>query len=479
MVRRLLVTCAASAAAVVLVAHPAAGKQAPEARVAGVEELAWAQGDPADSLYRAARAAITRGEYRDAARMFREVRTRYASSAYAADAHYWEAFALYRSGRTRDLGGALKALDAQAVRHPQAATRRDGEVLALRIRGMLAQRGDVEAAEAIALAAERAAPSPPPAPPREPLAESPAPVPAGPPPQADHEEDDIRIAVLSALQMMDAERALPILKAVLAKRTPETATLREKAIILLSRKQTEETETILLDVVQHDPDPDVRGQAVFWLASVPTDRAVAALDSIVRRSTDWQIQERAVYALSRHESMRSNIALREYVRRADVPDDLKGQAVWWLARRGEENDAFLREVYAQTESPEIRERILHALSRSENPENRRWLMERALDQGESMETRRQALFLAGRRGDLEIGDLVRLYGTMEDREIREQLIFILSRREEPAAVDQLIAIVRSETDPALRTKAVFWLGRSNDPRAAEVLLELINAEPDR
>ncbi len=68
---------------------------------------------------------------------------------------------------------------------------------------------------------------------------------------------------------------------------------------------------------------------------------------------------------------------------------------------------------------------------------------------------------------------------MEDREIREQLIFILSRREEPAAVDQLIAIVRSETDPALRTKAVFWLGRSNDPRAAEVLLELINAEPDR
>src|SRR3954466_9691434 len=57
--------------------------------------LPWLWKDPADSLYRAAREALNRREYRPAARLFGEIPNRFPRSGYAADALYWNAFALY------------------------------------------------------------------------------------------------------------------------------------------------------------------------------------------------------------------------------------------------------------------------------------------------------------------------------------------------------------------------------------------------
>src|SRR5262245_6042920 len=50
------------------------------------------QGDPADSLYRAAYSLFTRQVYRPAADRFSSVRSRYPNSRYVCDAAYYEAF---------------------------------------------------------------------------------------------------------------------------------------------------------------------------------------------------------------------------------------------------------------------------------------------------------------------------------------------------------------------------------------------------
>ena len=63
---------------------------------------------------------------------------------------------------------------------------------------------------------------------------------------------------------------------------------------------------------------------------------------------------------------------------------------------------------------------------------------------------------------------------MQNREMKEQLIFVYSQRHESAALDALIKIAKTEQDRELRKKAIFWLGQSHDPRAAQVLLEIIN-----
>src|SRR5882672_772655 len=52
--------------------------------------------DPADSLYKLARAALNDGDYRRAATLFAMVADRYPDSELAPDALYYRAYALYR-----------------------------------------------------------------------------------------------------------------------------------------------------------------------------------------------------------------------------------------------------------------------------------------------------------------------------------------------------------------------------------------------
>jgi hypothetical protein len=63
---------------------------------------------------------------------------------------------------------------------------------------------------------------------------------------------------------------------------------------------------------------------------------------------------------------------------------------------------------------------------------------------------------------------------MQNREMKEQLIFVYSQRSEGAALDKLIDIAKHETDRELRKKAIFWIGQSHDPKAAQYLQEIIN-----
>src|SRR5688500_214883 len=109
----------------------------------------YGEAGPADSLYKLGRDAINAGDFRRAAAYFAEISARHPRSEYAPDAPYWRAFALYKSGRTEDLREALKSLDMQGDKFPKAGTLADGKELAIRIRGALAQQGDVESAEAV------------------------------------------------------------------------------------------------------------------------------------------------------------------------------------------------------------------------------------------------------------------------------------------------------------------------------------------
>src|SRR5688572_8610216 len=89
---------------------------------ATVPPAPYGETGPADSLYRLGRDAINNGDFRRAAAYFAEISAKHPRSEYAADAPYWRAFALYRSGRTEDLREALKSLDTQQSKFPKAGT---------------------------------------------------------------------------------------------------------------------------------------------------------------------------------------------------------------------------------------------------------------------------------------------------------------------------------------------------------------------
>ena len=447
----------------------------------------YLQGDPADSLYRVARASLNRGRFRDAGNQFREIRRRYPQSGYVANSMYWEAFALYREGGADRLRRAAAVLDEAQSKYPQATTAGDASTLAVRVRGELARLGDKDAAAAIAADASEAveAPEPPEAPDAVPAVRGARPprvrAPVARPPRVrlsdrcgNDDESDMKVAALNALLQMDADKAVPILKQVLARRDSSSVCLRRKAVFLVSQKKTEATEDILLDAARNDPDPEVKEQAVFWLSQVGTDKAVTALDSILRRSDDQGLQEKALFALSQHRSARATAALRAYVERKDVSDEMREKAVFWLGQSNDpENSAFLRSAYGRTDNSALKQKILFALSQSRGAENQQFLLDVARNKSETVDVRKQALFWAGQSGTIGTAELASLYGTIPDREMREQIIFVLSQRSDAAAMDKLIDIARKDPDPELRKRALFWVGQSKDPRATQLLQDIL------
>ena len=284
----------------------------------------------------------------------------------------------------------------------------------------------------------------------------------------------MKVAALNALQQMDAARARPILRRVLAKRDTATACIRRKAVFLLAQQDEPGTEDILLESVRSDPDPEVRRQAVFWLSQVGTERAVGALDSILRFSNDEEIQERAVFALSQHDSPHAQQALRTYAERKEVPEAMRERAIFWLGQRQTpENAAFLRSLYGRLTGEELKKRVLFSLSQLGGEENGRWLLGIARDTSQRLEMRKQALFWAG-QGGVSIEELTRLYANVSDREMREQLVFVYSQRDEPAALDKLIEIAKKDPNPELRKRALFWLGQSDQARAVQAIQDIID-----
>jgi HEAT repeat protein len=272
---------------------------------------------------------------------------------------------------------------------------------------------------------------------------------------------------------MDAERARPILRRVLARRDTGSVCLRRKAVFLVAQQGVEGTEDILLESVRSDPDAEVQRQAVFWLSQVGTERAVKALDSILRFSKDSEIQDKAVFALSQHNRPAAQQALRAYAERGDVPESAREKAIFWLGQAGSaENAAFLRSLYSRLKNQELRKKIVFSLSQMGGPENGKWLLGLARDASQGIEMRKQALFWAGQAG-VPITDLTSLYGNVADQEMREQLIFVYSQRDEPQALDRLIDIAKSDPNPELRKRALFWLGQSEDSRAVQALEDVL------
>jgi HEAT repeat protein len=411
-------------------------------------------GDPADSLYRLARAALDDRDFKRAATLFGTVADRYPDSEFAPDALYYRAYALYRSGTSRELELAVQSLDRQATRYPKAGTLSDAKQLRASIRSEQAKRGDGDAATDImqggqTLSNEKRCPT---------------------------EDDDMRLTALTGLMQLDADQVLPVLQKVLERRDTCSVALRRRAVYMVAQTKEEERSDILLRVASTDPSPDVRREAVGWLSQVNTERAAHALDSILFSATDADIRDKALYALSQHRSPSARVSLRRFAEMPSIPTELRARAIYYIGqgrRNGDESD-YLRGLFWKTASPELRESVIQAVANQKTPDRTTWLLGIAKDKNQELEPRKRALFYAG-QGGVELKDLLPLYDELAGQsEMQDQMLYVYAQRKEPEATDKLLQIARSEKSPELRKKAIFWLGQRKDPRVKQFLLDLLN-----
>ena len=430
----------------------------------------WAQGDPADSVYRIARDALSRGDYGRAARLFAEIPQKYQSSVYKNDAIYYEALARYKVGTTDELKQAAKVLEplvkpGTVVNQASNASgqyvtfnRRgpsDSEVAALyvRINGALGQRGDKDAAARI-----------------EKLG-------AGPNGPCDQEDIQVRTEALNALSQMDPAAALPSLRKVLERKDECNASLRRNAVFILGRRNDAEASALLLSIAKTDPNTGVRSDAINFLARTPGDAGINALEDILKTEQDERIQRAAVRALMSSDNARARASMRALIDRKDAPVNLRIEAINSLNtdRATQEDVKYLKDLYARAESDAMKRAVIDAVGRMGGTETDQWILAIARNNNESSSIRATAMSRLY-RSNISIADLNKLYDSADSRDIRVQIISILQGRKEPEASDKLVEIVKTGTDINLRKQAINALQRKNDPRSAQLFQDILDGK---
>jgi HEAT repeat protein/TolA-binding protein len=413
---------------------------------------AWAQGDPADSLWRAANDVMGRGDYRRAAAMFKEIPTRFKYSQYAVDAMYWQAHALYRVGGNQDLQDALQVLETLKATYPSQRIRgsnADVGALQVRIAGVLSAKG-MGSSKIVrdALEANKNI--------------------------CDREEVQIRSAALSALMQTDAAAAQDYAVKALAKRDECSRELRQSAVYLLGNKRDPQYTKTLIDVAKNDPSNDVRSSAIEYLGRTSTDDALAALEDLLKSSDDQQIQRSAIRAIANNSNPRARAGIKALVERNDVNENLRISAIDALREEmaTTEDVNWLQALYPKVESARVRSRIIAAMARLGGTTNERWFTTLANNENESIDVRLAAVRQAGQT--MDIPALKRLYDQTGQRQLRQEIVRQFGSRREPETIDMLGEIAKTGTDPQVRSAAIQALTNKKDERATKLILQLID-----
>ncbi|MFN2315571.1 MAG: HEAT repeat domain-containing protein [Gemmatimonadales bacterium] len=492
----------------------------------GLASLRPAAGTQEDSLYRVAREALNRGEYQRAAQLFQTYQERFPTARTAPAALYWRAFALYRTGSDANLRAALAALEAQRSRYPATAADADAASLHIRINAALAARGDQQAAAAVRAANAQGASCD-----REEMEVRAEALNALMRQDeagggtilnrvlAQRDECSVtlrRRAVYHLGRRSESDVGTRLLE--VARNDPDR-TVRNDAITILGRIPGDQTIRNLEQLFTSNTDERTRA-AVFTALrnhdSPESNRLLrryigdTSLGDAMRASAISALMGGGSFIYAPSGGFEAALAAREvalaegverisidgreaviFRETAPVPPVPSVAAVASAPRAAsiasggvsytslssrreptEEDAAFLRGLYPRESSRPVKDAIVSGLARMGGTANDQWLMSLVRNSNEEMRYRTSALSRM-RTQRFPIADLTQLYESVSDRTLRSAIISTLGSREEDAATDKLIEIVRSGTDPVLRRQAITALGRKNDPRTTRLLLELI------
>jgi len=194
----------------------------------------------------------------------------------------------------------------------------------------------------------------------------------------------------------------------------------------------------LIDIARNGK-PVARGSAAFWLGQSGDPRAVAELHRIIENTReDERIRVQAIFSLAHGDNTR------------------------------ETEFAYLRGLYPRLQSDKMKEGVLQGMGEDESAGSA-WLIEQARDTRQSLKLRKSALFWAGQRELTPTKDLVGFYRSATEPELREHAVFVLSQRQDEAALNELMRIAREDSDRRMRARALFWLGQKDDPRVAKLI----------
>lgn len=382
-------------------------------------------------IFREGRDFIEAQNWQRAAEKFNDFITGYPKDRDLDAALYWYGYALQKQGRKDEAASALIKL---VNRFPGSSWRQEAQALLV----VLGRKDAVEQA-------------------------------------LDRDNCEIKILALQSLFQADEERAIGIVTEALRANPGQCQGFPAAAVSILGSHGGARVTPLLLDIARNNPDQKVRLTAIKRLGDQQDEQVVDELMKIYDADRTKEIRGQILRALIESRSPRGIAKVIEIAR---AGDDIAARqfAIRYL---GDKNDAAsldeLIRIFDTDKTKEIRSQVIRALAERDDPRAHAKLFEIAR-QGETPELRIEAIRRLGDRGRVAIDELVQLYSSETNIQIKQGLLRAFADSNDPRAVKTLFDIARGNDAVELRAYALRRLGDKDDEQTVTQLVSFYDAE---
>ena len=246
----------------------------------------------------------------------------------------------------------------------------------------------------------------------------------------------------------------------------------EKEVALLFRYIGRTLEDINISNISLPAQLD--GLPILWLGIAEQGESIRLLKEHYGRTSGTEPKEDLVSAIGMHDETRLVVPFLRDVLETRVHEEIREQAVFWLAEADDPSVLPLLERTVRGDaSQEVREAAVFGISRIESNAADELLIDLARNLNDR-ETREQAIFWLGQKASKKaVENLADIAQNDPDVEIQKKAVFAISQLPEDEGIPRLIKIARTHPKAPVRHDAIFWLGESGDPRAVDVLVEIV------
>jgi HEAT repeat protein len=372
--------------------------------------------DTEGALYKAGRASMDKGDWQGAEQAFTKVVA--LKGERADEALYWRAYAYNKMSMRED---ALKSIASLKAGYPKSAWVKDARFLEVEIRQANGQTPQVESA-------------------------SPG------------DGDELKLLALSGLMNADPDKAIPIIKNMLA--GSPSPKLMDRALFVLAQSGKPEARQILVDIAKSNPNPDVQKHAIRNLGLFGGPESQQTLVDIYSTSQSIEARKAVLQALmlSGDKSKVYEVATKE------TTPELRREAIQQLGVMGGREELW--KIYQTEKDPSVRRAVINGLFISGGVDQLGELATKETDPA----LRRDAIQKLGLTGGNSAPLLKNIYATEKDPAVKRAVLDAYFVQGNAKA---LIEIARTEQDQSLKRAAVEKLSVMGTKESGDYMMELL------
>ena len=286
---------------------------------------------------------------------------------------------------------------------------------------------------------------------------------------------EIKILALQSLYQADEERALSIITETLKANPSPCQGLQAAAVSILGSRRSPRAIPILLDIARTNPDLKLRLTAIRQLGDQHDEQVTEELIKIYDADRTKEVRSQILRALVESRTPRGSAKVIEIARASDDPS-ARMFAVRYLGQlKDPVSLEALISIYDADKTMETRSQILRTLSERDEPRALAKIWEIART-GETPEIRLTAIRQLGNSNRIGIDELLQLYSSEQNPQIKQGLLRAFSESNDPKATAKLFEIARGNDPVELRGYAIRVLSHKNDSTITEQFVTMYDAE---